>query len=136
MHDNYHTGGILDALLEYYEETGNTVYSDIYWKGLEYYQRALFEPDGAPRWMNNRSFPHDIHGAAQGIITFAKAARHQKRYMDIAERIFQWTQNNLYRPEFHDYAYRKGRWMIWNYSLMHWCNGWMARALGELLSFR
>ena len=37
-HDNYHTGGILDALLEYFEETGDDQQMSTYWQGLDYYQ--------------------------------------------------------------------------------------------------
>jgi hypothetical protein len=131
-HDNYHTGGILDAFLEYFEETGEDRYMDTYWKALAYYQGHLFEPDGAPRWMNDRKFPHDVHGAAQGIISFSKAARYEKAFLSQAERIAEWTLDNLYRRKAHDFAYRRGRFMTWNYSLMRWCNAWMARALGEL----
>ena len=131
-HDNYHTGGILDALLEYYEETGDDRYMRVYWNGLKYYQQYLFEPDGAPRWMNNKKYPFDIHGSAQGIISFAKAARHDGRFMDQAKLIADWTVAHLYRPESRDFAYRQGRYLKWNYSLMRWCNAWMARALGEL----
>ena len=41
-HDNYHTGGILDGILEFYEETGDDRYMEVYWKGLEYYRKNLF----------------------------------------------------------------------------------------------
>ena len=133
-HDNYHTGGILDALLEYYEETGDDSFIDIYRNGLAYYREHLFEPDGAPRWMYNKRYPYDIHGAAQGIITFSKASRHNSIHREQAYRIAEWAQKTLYRPGTHDYAYRQGRFMKWNYSLMRWCNAWMARALSELLS--
>lgn len=132
-HDNYHTGGILDGLLEYYEESGDGAYSDIYWNGLDYYQINLFEPDGAPRWMNDKRYPYDIHGAAQGIISFKKAGRHKGQYQSQAEKVATWTIGNLYRGKTRDFAYRKGRWMKWNYSLMRWCNAWMARALAELI---
>jgi len=132
-HDNYHTGGILDALLEYYEETGDDRFMDCYRKGLEFYRRELFEPDGAPKWMYNRRYPHDIHGAAQGIVTFAKAGRHNAVFRDQAEKCASWAFKTLYRLESADYAYREGRFMKWNYSLMRWCNAWMARALGELI---
>jgi rhamnogalacturonyl hydrolase YesR len=132
-HDNYHTGGILDGLIEYFEETGDDRYMKVYWKGLEYYQNNLFEPDGAPRWMNNKKFPFDIHGSAQGIITFKKAARYDSRYMDQADIISGWAVNNLYRKDRHDFIYRQGRWFKWNYSLMRWCNAWMSRALAELI---
>jgi len=132
-HDNYHTGGILDGLLEYYEETDDERYMEAYWKGLDYYQKNLFELDGAPRWMNNKKYPFDIHGSAQGIITFKKAARHDSRFLDQADIILDWAVRNLYRNESHDFIYRKGRWLKWNYSLMRWCNAWMSRALAELI---
>jgi len=131
-HDNYHTGGILDAFLEYFEETGDERYMDVYWKGLDYYQRTLFESDGAPRWMNDRRYPYDIHGAAQGVITFLKAGRHKKDYAPQADKIAEWAVKNHYRPESCDFIYRRGRFFKWDYSLMRWCNAWMARALAEV----
>jgi rhamnogalacturonyl hydrolase YesR len=131
-HDNYHTGGILDGILEYYEETGDDRYMQVYWDGLKYYQQYLFEPNGAPRWMNNKKYPLDIHGAAQGIISFAKAARHDASFMPQAQLIADWTLKHLYREQSQDFVYRQGRYLKWNYSLMRWCNAWMARALGEL----
>lgn len=133
-HDNYHTGGILDGLLEFFEETNDGRYMDVYWKGLEYYRDNLFETSGAPRWMNDRRFPYDIHGAAQGIITFTKAAKYKKQYKQWPTNIADWTIDNLYRSKTKDFAYRQGRFIKWDYSLMRWCNAWIVRALGELLS--
>ena len=130
-HDNYHTGGILDGLLEYYEETRDESFLPVYWSGLEYYQRNLFEQDGAPRWMNTKKYPFDIHGAAQGLISFVKAARHDSRYRPQAEIIANWTISHLYNRERCDFSYRQGRWLRWDYSLMRWCNAWMARAMAE-----
>lgn len=131
-HDNYHTGGILDAYLEYYEATGDDRFMNGYWSGLEYYRENLFEPDFAPRWMNDKQYPYDVHGSAQGIITFAKAARHDGKYLETATGISEWACSNLYRPGTSDFIYRQGRLMKWNYCLMRWCNGWMTRALAEL----
>ena len=133
-HDNYHTGGILDGLIEFFEETDDDRYMKVYWNGLEFYQKKLFESDGAPRWMYNRKYPFDVHGSAQGIITFNKASAHQPEYQRQAEIIYRWAIQNLYREGKHEFAYRQGRLMKWNYSLMRWCNAWMARALAELIS--
>ena len=132
-HDNYHTGGILDGFLEYFEATQDDRFMSGYWNGLEFYRKNLFEEDGAPRWMSDKKYPFDIHGAAQGIITFLKAARHKKEYFKEAEKILDWTFKNLYREKTQDFAYRKGRFLKWNYTLMRWCNAWMARALGEII---
>jgi len=134
QHDNYHTGGILDGLLEYLEETGDDRYLDVYWRGLQYYKEHLFEADGAPRWMNTRRYPYDVHGAAQGIISFTKAAKHAPEYLGLARKIKTWALAHLYRPDSYDFAYRVSRWGKWNYSLMRWCNAWMTRAMAELLA--
>ncbi len=131
-HDNYHTGGILDGLLEFFEETHDDRYLDIYWKGLDYYRDYLFEKNGAPRWMNDQRFPHDVHGAAQGIITFTKASRYRSDYFPFLLKIADWALDNLYNPRTCEFIYRRGKWITWNYSLMRWCNAWMTRALGEM----
>ncbi|MBN1227917.1 MAG: hypothetical protein JXA79_13055 [Deltaproteobacteria bacterium] len=133
IHDNYHTGGILDGLLEFFEESGDDRFMGVYWKGLDYYQKHLFEHDGAPRWMNDRRYPFDIHGSAQGVITFQKAARHDPVFLSQAKIIADWAVRNLYKEKTHDFAYRQGRFIKWNYSLMRWCNAWMARALSEFM---
>lgn len=132
-HDNYHTGGILDGFLEFFEETGDDRYQTVYWRGLEYYRKNLFEQNGAPRWMNNRKFPHDIHGSAQGIVSFAKASRYKKEFRQQAQLVADWVLKHLYREKTQDFIYRQGRFLKWNYSLMRWCNAWMSRALGELI---
>ncbi len=132
-HDNYHTGGILDGLLEYFEETGDDRYMHTYWKGLEFYRAHLFEPDGAPRWMNDKKHPFDVHGSAQGMLTFSKAGRYKAACRVQALQIASWTIRNLYNPAQKEFFYRKGRFYDWKYSLMRWCNAWMARALGEML---
>jgi rhamnogalacturonyl hydrolase YesR len=130
-HDNYHTGGILDGLLEYYEESQDKSFLPVYWRGLDYYQKNLFEQNGAPRWMNTKKYPFDIHGSAQGIISFIKAAHHDPRYKHQAEIIKNWTISNLYNRKRCDFSYRQGRLLKWDYSLMRWCNAWMARALAQ-----
>ena len=135
-HDNYHTGMILDALMEYSEERQDEQFMDVYWKGLDYYRNNLFEPDGAPRWMNDKRYPLDVHGAAQGIITFSKAAGQEPGFISTARKIADWALGNLYRRRTCDFAYRKGRFMTWDYSLMRWCNAWMAKALAEMISTR
>jgi uncharacterized protein YyaL (SSP411 family) len=132
-HDNYHTGGVVDALLEYADITGDTRVMEVYWRGLGYYEKHLFEQNGAPRWMNDSRYPYDTHGAAQGIVSFSKAAKLKKEYAEVADRTADWAIMNLYRERTGDFRYRKGRFFNYDFSLMHWCNGWMARALGELI---
>lgn len=136
VHDNYHTGGIVDAIYEYGASTGDDQFQDVYLRGLDYYARELFLPDGAPKHMNHSVYPLDIHGAAQGIISFVKAADVDSGYLDLAGRIAEWTVQNLYDADRGFFYYQKGRLLTKRYTLMRWCNAWMAKALADLVSAR
>lgn len=125
-HDNYHTGFILDALWRYREATGERQWEENYWRGLDFYARRLFNADGSPRWMSDQDYPHDIHGAAQGIVTFS---RHRDRWPGLAQRIVEWSLRHMYHPDGHFY-YQRTRWYTKRFTLLRWCNAWMARALG------
>lgn len=128
-HDNYHTGFILDALWRYMEATGDQRWRPQYDRGLEFYAGRLFNPDGSPRWMSDQDYPHDIHGAAQGILTFA---RHRQEYPGLSDRIAQWVLDRMYDPCGRFY-YQEGRIFIKRFTLLRWCNAWMVRGLGAWL---
>ncbi len=128
-HDNYHTGFILDALWRYMEATGDETWMPNYLKGLDFYAKHHFSPDGAPRWMHNTEYPHDIHGAAQGILTFS---RHLVEYPGLAEKITKWAIDTMYNPSGRFY-YQQRRFFIIRFTLLRWCNGWMCRALSGYL---
>ena len=128
-HDNYHTGFILDALSRYIQASGDKEWSPVYNTGLDFYARQLFNKDGAPRWMSDCNYPNDIHGSAQGIITFA---RHSDQYPDLADTIAHWAIENMYHPDGR-FFYQKNRYFTKRFTLLRWCNGWMARALSELV---
>ena len=126
-HDNYHTGMILDALLAYERATGETEFHADFAAGLDYYRRELFLPDGAPKWTNSRVWPHDVHGSAQGTLTFALAGA-----LETAARIAAWALDHLYKGD-GSFAYQRGRFINKRFTLLHWCNGWMVRGLAALL---
>ncbi len=126
-HDNYHTGMILDALWTYEQATSDASYHQVYARGLDYYRRHLFLSNGAPRWTNTHTWPHDVHGSAQGMLTFALAGE-----LDVAWRIAAWALEHFYKGQ-GDFAYQQGRVLRKRFTLLHWCNGWMARGLAALL---
>ncbi len=132
-HDNFHTGGLLDNMLDYMEASGDQSFMEVYKKGLDYYLKSMFMPDGAPKWTDKNQYPYDIHCCAQGILTFKKASKYQPELLNEAFKIADWTLSNMYRPGKHDFIYRKSKFYNWNYSLVRWCNGWMSKALSELL---
>jgi hypothetical protein len=130
--DNYHTGFILDALWRYMHASGDLSAMPAYLKGLRFYAEHLFEADGAPRWMSDQRYPHDVHGSAQGVITFA---RHRREYPGLADRIAAWAIAHLYDGDGR-FWYRRTRSGIDRRFFLRWNNGWMARALSDLLLYR
>ena len=124
-HDNYHTGFILDALSDYMDATGEREWQSQYDAGLAFYAKHLFEANGAPRWMSDRGYPYDIHGAAQGILTFS---RHMKTHGDLARRIVDWALAEMYNPQGRFY-HQRTRWYTKKFTQLRWCNAWMVRAL-------
>ncbi|VAW72303.1 hypothetical protein MNBD_GAMMA12-1706 [hydrothermal vent metagenome] len=130
-HDNYHTGFILDALARYHSSGPAQCWHQEYSLGLKFYLENLFNPDGSPRWMSDCNFPHDIHGAAQGIITFSRhCADPNPLYAEMAQNIFHWALNNMYHPQGRFY-YQQGAWRIKKFTLLRWCNAWMMRAMAD-----
>jgi hypothetical protein len=128
-HDNYHTGFILDAILQYGVASGSDEFTDTYMRGLEFYERRLFEDDGAPRFMSDQQFPYDIHGCAQGVITFSLSHRHLGRGEEMAERVLGWTLANMWDPTSGWFSYQKRRHYRTNIRELRWCQAWMAWAI-------
>ncbi|MBL7076051.1 MAG: hypothetical protein ISS31_01140 [Kiritimatiellae bacterium] len=143
-HDNYHTGIIVDCLADYMAASGDREFKKAYEAGVSYYEEALFTDEGAPKWMNDKVFPHDIHGAAAGILCFTRAARYYEQEASsteperaehargMAQRVLDWTMENLHRPDGY-FIHQKGRFITRRYCLMRWCNAWMCRAMAFTL---
>jgi hypothetical protein len=132
-HDNYHTGFILDAILQYGLATGSSEFADAYQRGIDFYARRLFEPDGSARFMSDRHYPVDIHGCAQGIITFSLEQRHLGAGADMAQRILGWTLTHMWDPSSGWFYYQQRRGLRTSIRELRWCQGWMAWALASYL---
>jgi hypothetical protein len=128
-HDNYHTGFILDAIQQYGLSAGSDEFEPAYRRGIDYYERRLFEPDGAARFMNDRLYPIDIHGCAQGIITFSLQQRHMGTGAATATRVLEWTLANMWDPASGWFYYQKRRGYRTRIRELRWVQGWMSRAL-------
>jgi hypothetical protein len=132
-HDNYHTGFILDAILLYGRVTGSREFDDAYRRGVEFYERRLFEPDGAARFMSDQKYPFDIHGCAQGILTFSLRQKHLGEGGDAARRVLDWTLTNMFDPYSGWFYYQKRRGFRTRIRELRWCQGWMSWALASYL---
>ncbi len=128
-HDNYHTGFILDAILCYKQATGSDEFDDAYARGIDFYREQLFLADGAARFMSDRTWPIDIHGCAQGVITFSLQQRAQGVGGDQARKVLDWTLANMYDPKTSWFYYQKRRGMRTRIRELRWCQGWMSWAL-------
>jgi hypothetical protein len=132
-HDNYHTGFILDAIQQYGLAAGSGEFETVYKYGAEFYEQRLFEPDGAARFMSDRLYPVDIHGCAQGIITFSLRQRHAGTGAETAARVLQWTLDNMWDPASGWFYYQKRRRYRTRIRELRWCQGWMSWALASYL---
>jgi uncharacterized protein YyaL (SSP411 family) len=125
--DNYHNGFIIESLQHYEEVTGNPRYSDVLDDALDFYRAVLYEPDGAPNWDKENQYPKDTHAAAQGAVTFVNSGE-----KEFASRILDWTENHLHGANGRFY-FQKERFYTKRFTLMRWCQGWMAYALSEYI---
>lgn len=130
-HDNYHTGEILDSLLEYERYSGDTSFRTAYSQGLTYYRENLFTDDARPKWMNDRRFPHDAHGYAQGIISFTLAGD-----IKFAANVAGASVADLWDEKSGRFYYQKTKRKTKNITFMRWCQGWLLFAMTSFLAAR
>lgn len=126
-HDNYHSGEIVDALLEYEMYTGDPSFHTAYQLGLEFYRQHLFTSHARPKWMHDQEYPYDIHGYSQGVISFTAAGD-----LDFATRIAHSAIEDMWHASAHRFFYQKRRYWTARFTLMRWCQAWMSYALSAL----
>ncbi|MEO1086946.1 MAG: hypothetical protein AAFY88_22145 [Acidobacteriota bacterium] len=132
-HDNYHTGNVLDWLMDFRRYAGDNRFEDATRRGLDFFRDNLFEADGLPKWRSHRTYPADAHGAGQAVVTFSKAALElDPSFLDDGRRVAGWALRHLQHPDGY-FRYQKGRLWTKRYTLMRWCNAWMAFGLSSLL---
>ena len=130
--DNFHTGFILESLHKYMKNIGTTQYMAALIKGLNYYRKNLFLEDGTPRFTNLRTYPIDIRGVSQGIITFHELWDVQQGNEAFAEKIAVWAIENMQDPSGYFY-YQKHRLYMNRIPYMRWSQACMLLALTTLL---
>ncbi len=126
--DNFHNGFIIESLLRYRELTGSDRYDATIDRAMSFYRETLFDADGAPNWDESSTYPRDIHAAAQGIIVFTEVGD-----LAFARRIIDWTIDALYAGDGQFY-YQQRRFYTKQFTLMRWCQAWMAYALSTYLT--
>ena len=132
--DNFHTGYNLDSLHRYLEalnEPEDSPGMQALIRGLDFYLRQFFLPDGQPRYEARRTWPADIQCAAQSIDTLTLLRVVSPKALSAACRVAEWTLAHMQDPAGYFY-YRKHRAWVNKTPMLHWGQGTMFKALNHL----
>ena len=100
-------------------------------KGLEFYSREQFFPDGRSKWRLPKESPVEIHNQSQGIITFARFKNYGNNYLEQARTIANWTITNMQAKDGHFYHQVHKHYKI-KIPYIRWSQAWMMLALATL----
>ena len=131
--DNFHTGYNLESLKCYLESTGDDTWRPNFQKGLNFYKRHFFEPDGCPKYYHNRRYPVDSQCAAQSIESLASFSRQDSECLDLSVKVARWIIKNMQDADGHFY-YRIYPLMKARTPMLHWGQATMFKDLAQLLS--
>jgi len=131
---DFHQGYILETMdiILKYSQVDKRLYLPAIKKGLDFYFNKQFHLDGYAYWRYPKKWPVDIHNQSQGIITFSKFKEFDQKYLLFAERIAQWTIENMQGPKGNFY-YQKWPVLTNKINYMRWNQAWMMLALTILL---
>jgi rhamnogalacturonyl hydrolase YesR len=130
--DNFHTGYNLSTLKIYLENTDDETFRSNFRDGLKYFKENFFEPNGCPKYYDNRTYPIDIQCAAQAIETLAFVSSDDPSCLDLAHKVAQWTIKSMQAADGHFY-YRRYPLMTARTPMLHWGQATMFKALAELV---
>jgi hypothetical protein len=128
--DNFHTGYNLCALQTIKEQTGSSEFDAAIRQGLAFFTAYFFRKDGAPKYFHNRTYPLDIHSAAQSLITLSRF-RNTAELNGLLDAVLCWTCDKLRSDN--GYFYHQKHMLFTNHiPYMRWNQAWMLFALSML----
>jgi hypothetical protein len=125
--DNFHTGFNLVSLYRVVQESNINEWKGVLEKGLEFYLKTFFLPDGTPKYYHNNTYPIDIHSSAQALVTFIylKSLIPEN---SLIKKVAEWTLANMQDKEGFFYFQKTG-FLTNKISYLRWSQAWMAYAL-------
>ena len=129
--DGFHTGYVLDALAICRDHGVGGDIDGALRRGLDFYSRRLFLPDGTPKYYEDAVQPIDAQNVAQGIQTFSMAAAQDPSQLDQAVRIFGYAMRRMWRGD-GVFLFQRRRLWINPTPHMRWVQSPMLRALAHL----
>ena len=130
--DNYHTGFVLKALLDYYEYTQQAHLKIVIEKGFNYYVSNLFFKDFLPKFNSKLHYPIDIHACADSISTLSRFKSFFDNSNISVDALVEWTIKTMYDQRGAFY-YQNYNYFTSKVIYMRWNNAWMFYALTEHL---
>ncbi len=131
--DSFHTGYNLEALHLCASLLGTADWNEAIERGLTYYERSFFTPDGQPKYYHNRLWPADCTCTAQAVITLLNIAPTDRRHR-LAGQVLTWTIDHMWQPERSAFAYQRHHRWVNRIAYMRWTQAWMFLALTQWLT--
>lgn len=126
--DNFHTGYVLEGLAAC--DPVVPVRSELE-RGIDYWERELFLPDGTPKYFAERVWPIDAHNYAQTIETWLAIASWRPGAVDSAERCAAQLVERMLTRDGH-VGFQRRRWWTNNVPFVRWTTAPAFRALARL----
>jgi hypothetical protein len=130
--DNFHTGYNLCALRRMGQDADTAEFDPHVFRGFEFYREHFFQNDGAPKYFHDRTYPLDVHSAAQSILTLLELKDIDQANTILAQSVFKWAMMNLWSERGFFY-HQKRRYTTVKIPYMRWGQAWMLLALAALL---
>lgn len=132
--DNFHTAYVLLSLfrLQNLIPDLKTETENVIEKGLNFWLENLFLPDGTPKYYDRETFPVDIHSASASIVALCEMREIDERCQPQAEKVAQWTIENMRDPAGFFY-YQRRKYTLIKTPFIRWSQAWTAYALARLL---
>ena len=125
--DNFHTGYNLEAIAEYQKYSGDTKYQVYLSKGLDYYIKHLFLPNGLAKWYDTRIYPVDSNSPAQCVITLYRLQK-LEIYSDFVKRVWKWTFEHM-RDKKGYFYFQVHKYYTNKIPFMRWSQAWIFNAM-------
>jgi hypothetical protein len=126
--DNFHTGYVLEGLAGCDHALSLKPQLE---RGLDYWERELFLPDGTPKYFAECIWPIDAHNYAQAIETWLAVAAWRPGAVDAAERCANQLVERMLTRDGH-VAFQQRRWWKNRVPYVRWTTAPAFRALARL----
>lgn len=127
--DSFHTGFNLQSILYFFDEGFGQEYRSRFDKGLAFYIKNFFPEDGTPKYYHNRTYPIDIHSAAEAVVIFSRLGL---RYRDLNSRVLRWMISHL-QDERGFFYFQKHKFYTIRIPYIRWSQAWAFHALTSYL---